>query len=84
MASARCRLGFSLLAGFGATTLRPGATTTFQVRLNATAAGSYSGRISFTNDDLSGADGAETIHDLRPHGHGGGKTQKLVHRLKEA
>jgi hypothetical protein len=45
--------GFSLAAGFGATTLAPGASTTFSVRLDASAAGNYSGQISFGTNDPS-------------------------------
>ena len=45
--------GFSLLSGYGATTLAPGATTTFSVQLDTSAAGSYAGTVSLaTNDPL--------------------------------
>jgi hypothetical protein len=43
--------GFSLAAGFGSTTLAPGASTTFTVSLSAAAAGSYSGQVSFGTND---------------------------------
>jgi hypothetical protein len=43
--------GFSLAADFGSTTLAPGASTTFTVRLNAAAPGSYSGQVSFGTND---------------------------------
>jgi hypothetical protein len=45
--------GFSLAASFGSTTVAPGATTTFTVRLDAAAAGSYSGQVSFATNDPS-------------------------------
>jgi hypothetical protein len=43
--------GFSVASGFGATTLAPGASTSFSVSLNASAAGSYSGSVSFATND---------------------------------
>ena len=43
--------GFSLVTSFGATTLAPGQSTTFEVALDATSAGTFSGEISFGNDD---------------------------------
>ncbi|ADV63588.1 hypothetical protein Isop_3023 [Isosphaera pallida ATCC 43644] len=43
--------GFSILAGFGQTTLAPGASTSFTVRLNATTVGTFSGPMSFTSND---------------------------------
>lgn len=43
--------GFSLTSGFGDTTLSTGETTTFVVQLDATAAGSFSGPVSFVNND---------------------------------
>jgi hypothetical protein len=64
--------GFSLTTGFGATTLAPGASTSFTVRLDATSPGTYSGQVSFgTNDtnnnpftfSLSGAVTAVNIID---------------------
>ena len=43
--------GFSLASDFGATTLAPGASTTFSVRLDALAPGIYSGTVSFATSD---------------------------------
>ncbi len=43
--------GYTLTSSFGATTLAPGGTTTFVVRLDAAAAGAYSGQVSFGNND---------------------------------
>lgn len=43
--------GFTLASSFGTTTVAAGATTTFSVKLSATTAGSYSGKISFANND---------------------------------
>ena len=43
--------GFTLTQGFGSTSLAPGASTTFQVSLSATAAASYSGTLSFGTSD---------------------------------
>ena len=43
--------GFSLAAGFGSTSVAPGASTTFTVRLDAAAPGSYSGQVSFGTND---------------------------------
>lgn len=43
--------GFSLVSNITATTLNPGQSTSFTVRLDATAAGSFGGAISFTNND---------------------------------
>jgi hypothetical protein len=43
--------GFSLVNTFGSTTVTPGNSTTFTVRLTAAAAGSYSGELSFGNND---------------------------------
>jgi hypothetical protein len=45
--------GFSVLSSFGSSSLAPGASTTFQVRLNATAVGSYSGQLQFANNDAN-------------------------------
>src|SRR5947209_12229027 len=45
--------GFSLVTGFGATTLTSGQTTTFAVRLDAAAAGSFAGSLSFVTNDLA-------------------------------
>src|SRR5689334_1701310 len=43
--------GFSLVTNVGATTLDPGATTTFTVQLDATAAGSFAGTIHLLSND---------------------------------
>jgi subtilisin family serine protease/uncharacterized protein (DUF2141 family) len=43
--------GFSVASGFGATTLAPGASTSFALRLDAAAPGSYSGQVSFGTND---------------------------------
>jgi hypothetical protein len=43
--------GFSLAAGFGSTTLAPGASTSFTVRLDATTPGAYGGLVSFATND---------------------------------
>ena len=43
--------GFSLASSFGSTTLAPNASTTFTVQLNAITASSYSGILSFANND---------------------------------
>ncbi|MBN1993696.1 MAG: choice-of-anchor D domain-containing protein [Anaerolineae bacterium] len=43
--------GFSLVSSFGSLTLPPGGSTTFQVQLDAAAAGTFSGQLSFANDD---------------------------------
>jgi hypothetical protein len=43
--------GFSVPASFGATTVAPNSTTTFQVRLDATATGVFSGTVQFGNND---------------------------------
>src|SRR5262249_15401076 len=43
--------GFSLAAGFGSTTVAPGASTTFTLKLTALTAGSYSGTVSFGTND---------------------------------
>jgi hypothetical protein len=43
--------GFSVATGFGATTIAPGQSTTFQLKLNATAVGSFSGTVSFSTND---------------------------------
>lgn len=43
--------GFALASSFGTSTVAAGGSTTFAVKLSATAAGSYSGKISFANND---------------------------------
>ncbi len=43
--------GFTLVSGFGSTSLAPNETTTFQVSLNANTAGPFSGSFSFINND---------------------------------
>jgi hypothetical protein len=43
--------GFSVLSSFGSTTLATSQETTFTIRLNATAAGTFSGPVSFNNND---------------------------------
>jgi hypothetical protein len=44
--------GFTVIKGFGATALAPGALTSFTVQLDAKLKGDYSGQLSFaTNDD---------------------------------
>jgi hypothetical protein len=43
--------GFSLAADFGSTTIAPGASTTFTVRLDAASLGTYSGTVSFGTND---------------------------------
>jgi hypothetical protein len=43
--------GFTLTSGFGSTSLAPGASTTFSVKMTAATAGSYSGTVSFTTND---------------------------------
>lgn len=52
--------GFQLASNFGATTLRPGASTTFAVRLTAANMGLFGGQIHFTNNDADGGDGVES------------------------
>jgi hypothetical protein len=43
--------GFSLRNSFGKTFLSPGAITTFQVKLDGSQAGNFTGNVSFANDD---------------------------------
>ena len=43
--------GFSVASSFGSTTLAPGNSTTFTVRLDAIAAGTRSGALQFANND---------------------------------
>jgi hypothetical protein len=45
--------GFTLVQNLQATSLNPGASTTFIVRLDATATGSFSGQVSFSTNDAS-------------------------------
>ncbi|MCP4707298.1 MAG: hypothetical protein GY869_01620, partial [Planctomycetes bacterium] len=43
--------GFDVLNSFGSQTLSPGTSTTFEIRLVADALGSFSGQLSFANND---------------------------------
>jgi hypothetical protein len=43
--------GFSVANSFGNTTLAPSSSTTFAVRLDAVAAGTYNGTLQFANND---------------------------------
>ncbi len=43
--------GFSVAADFGTSSVAPGASTTFQVKLQASTLGSYSGQVSFATND---------------------------------
>ncbi|MFL5807372.1 MAG: choice-of-anchor D domain-containing protein, partial [Roseiflexaceae bacterium] len=43
--------GFSVPASFGTTTVAPNSATTFQVRLDASTVGIFSGTVQFTNND---------------------------------
>lgn len=43
--------GFTLLTDIGSSALQPGQTTTFAIRMNAVAAGSFSGVIRFNSND---------------------------------
>lgn len=43
--------GFSLVSGVSSTSLAPGQSTTFQIQLIAANVGSYSGTLSFSNND---------------------------------
>ncbi len=45
--------GFTLAANLGSTSLAPGASTTFAVRLDAAVAGSFSGAIALANSDAN-------------------------------
>src|SRR5262249_40466149 len=47
--------GFSLATAFGSTTVAAGASTTFSVRLDASAAGNYTGPVSFSTNDPNAA-----------------------------
>ncbi|WP_165698738.1 choice-of-anchor D domain-containing protein [Bremerella volcania] len=44
-------IGFSVYSGFGTTSLSPGQSTTFQLRLVAANSGNYGGTISFATND---------------------------------
>ncbi len=55
--------GFSIVTNIGLATLQPGQTTTFVVRMDATAAGSYSGVIRFTSNDAD-----EATYDINVSG----------------
>src|SRR5262249_4688926 len=43
--------GFTLTSPMGASSLAPGASTTFAIRLDAAAAGTYGGTVSFATND---------------------------------
>ena len=43
--------GFTLVSNLGSTSLAPGASTTFSIRLDASSAGSFGGTISLSNND---------------------------------
>jgi len=43
--------GFSVASSFGSTTLAPGNSTTFTIRLDAIAVGTYSGTLQFVSND---------------------------------
>lgn len=43
--------GYSLVQGFAATSLAPGASTTFSIQLDAGSVGAFSGEVSFANND---------------------------------
>ncbi|MBI3466995.1 MAG: choice-of-anchor D domain-containing protein, partial [Planctomycetes bacterium] len=47
--------GFTLVSGFGSSSLAAGASTTFAVELTAAAAGNFSGELSFASDDADEA-----------------------------
>jgi subtilisin family serine protease/uncharacterized protein (DUF2141 family) len=53
--------GFSLVSGFGATTLAPGASTTFCVQLDAAGLGSFSGLVSFATNDVTASSFTFTV-----------------------
>ncbi len=55
--------GFTQVSNLTTTTLLAGQSATFTLRLNATAAGTFSGNISFTNGDAN-----EGTYDLRLQG----------------
>jgi len=43
--------GFTLVSGFGTTTVAPGQSTSFVVRMNATSEGTVTGALSFSSND---------------------------------
>ena len=43
--------GFSIATGFGNSTIVPGGSTTFQVRLDAASVGNFNGTVTFDNND---------------------------------
>lgn len=45
--------GFTLASGFGTTSVAAGGSTTFSVSLSSSTAGSYSGKVSFANNDAN-------------------------------
>jgi autotransporter-associated beta strand protein len=45
--------GFTVTSSFGATTVAAGSSTSFAVRMDATAVGNYSGTLSFANNDAN-------------------------------
>ena len=51
--------GFTLVSNLRTTTLQPGQSVTFTLRLNAASLGSFSGDIAFTNSDAN-----EATYDL--------------------
>ncbi|MEX0777320.1 MAG: PQQ-dependent sugar dehydrogenase [Phycisphaeraceae bacterium] len=53
--------GFSMASGFATTTLAPGASTTFAIRFDAPATGSFSGTVSFANNDADEGPFAFTV-----------------------
>jgi hypothetical protein len=55
--------GYSIVSNISTSSLAAGASTTFTLRLNATAAGTFNGSISFTNND-----GDESPYDLQLSG----------------
>ena len=46
-----CAAGFSVATGYGSATLAAGASTTFTIQLDASAAGSFSGNVSLASND---------------------------------
>ena len=45
--------GFTIVSNFGSTTLAPGASTTFTIRLDAKKAGNYCGEVLFDDNDVT-------------------------------